>query len=285
MTQEDYLNNYQENLIEKLQTSFNSINRDILICFSLLFIFLLFRVNILEETSINGNKIKISQEQALLLFPLLIAVTYLLVNNSIQRIIIIIELLKSNSDTIIRLNPEARPFETGDLFYLTDGVSGLQLSLANLIVKYLLKRENFKYDIGLPTVRNIKEIVGFTILLPFKLYRVANHWVLDFLRLFMIIIVLVSIFLLPLIVPFLILFETKVEILLTNFNFPKSITDIHFIECLFLLLIILYTTLTNLFLYSYYFTKIKELKNEVLIKSYENLFEIFTRINQYYRNK
>lgn len=285
MTEEEYLNNYEERLIEKLTSNFGSLNKNLIYCFTLMFIFLLLKFNILEEASVSGNKIKMTEEQLLFFMPLIIMVPYFLINNSIKNIARIVSLLKSNSKKIIEINAKARPFKIIDLDFLSQGIASIQLEFSRWIVKKYLTKNDFNLTVKIPEKEDAWTKVKYTFTLPFKLWNELNRFSIKIVLTAIWILFLVLIYILPLLVSIWIIYISKLSAYIENFKSFSDIFNVNILITAFLVIMIVYTLISNLILYSLYFNQLSELKdnlNEVAIKRINSGFEM---IFKYYKGK
>lgn len=284
-SKEEYLVKYEEALLGKLSSTFNSLNRDIIVCFSLLLVFLLFQNQLIEEATIAGNKLKLSIDQSFIFLPVLICIVYLLINNSILRIAKIVSLLKYNSFEIKALNNDARPFIVEDLNYLTEGIAGVQLQLSKFIVKRFLNKDLINLEVAVPDQKNFKSILIFTISLPVKIIRSANELLKKFWTTFLWLLLLVLVFIIPLGVPAVMLYHSKIQIIIENFKFPDSLLNYYLWVFSLLIIIILYTLISNLILYSFYFSELVELKENLVAKGYSKITLAILKIGKYYKRQ
>lgn len=283
-SEEEYLIKYEESLIGKLSDGFNSLNKYIIICFSLLFVFLLYFYDLIQEASIEGNKLTLSKEQSALFFPFLICIPFFLLNNCIFRITKIVKLLKLNALKIKLLNPDSRPFDIIDLEYLTDGIAGLQLQYSKWISQNLINKKIFDIEeIEIPQKKNLRTITAFSVKLPFKLINISRNLFNNLFTTFIWSIFLVLIYIIPLIIPAILIYNKKISNLFDNFIFPGSLIDKSFLIFCLLIIMTIYTLISKLLLYSFYFTELNELKVNLQTNGYSGLVRMFTKIINYYK--
>ena len=263
MTKEDSLIKFEDRLLEKLSHNYQALNKNLIYCFSVMFVFLLFKFNIIQEPSISGNKIILTNDQLLIFMPLLILIPYFLVNSSIGNITRIVKLLKLNSKSINEINNECRSFQIQDLDFQSQGIAGIQLQFSKWIVKKYLSKKGFIFIIKISKNENWRQKLTIIPKFLFQIWVKANMMSFNLILTAIWILFLVLIYILPLIVSFWILYNDKLLEFTATFATFSDIFNFYLLISLLLLFMIGYTLLSNLSLYSLHFSELIELKEKI----------------------
>lgn len=287
MIKEEYLNKFENTLIERLLDNVKMLNKNLLLSFSLLFVFLLFQLKLIDEASLGGSKLKLSESQIVLFFPLMILLPYLLINNAIANISTIVIKLKENSVKILDANKFARPFHIDDLEIHTNGIASIQLRYSKWIVKRYLSGKIYKFWIYPPDNRSTRKLIWFSIKLPLRFF----YWFIllgnRINKTIFLVLTLVLIYILPLIVTLVILYQQKKALFNNIFDGIDygGLLSYEFILFFFLILSIIYTLYSNLILYSLYFIELINLKKNVEVDGVKDIHKGILRILRYYYPK
>lgn len=282
LTKEEYLVRHEDKLIEKLTSNYLSINKNLLFCFSLTLAFFLLKFNLIEEASLIGNKIKLSEQYLLILMPFIIILPYLLIINSISSISKIISLLKSNANSIRTINMNSRPFEIKDLEFLTQGIAGLQFHFSIWIIRNYLSNKKIDFGVEIPENMSIFQKCLFYIFLPINIYEVTNKFVVKVIKLIIPIFSLALIYTLPLLVCVALLYNSRVEAIIDNSTSWVDFLNINILVVTALLMTIILTLIFKLKMYSLYFNELSTVEinfNSDILKKFNvraiKIFDFF----------
>jgi len=282
-TREEYLIKYEESLLSKLGGTFSALNRDVIVCFSLLLIFLLFQSRLIEEATIVGNKLKLTADQSLLLLPALICIIYLSINNSIRKIAKLVRILKSNSAEIAELNPDSRSFRTEDLDYLTEGVAGIQLQFSRLIARQLHGIDLIRLEITPPEDHSPGTKTKFTLLLPVRIYQAGRRLGFRLLGIVGLLLLMMLVYLIPLAVPAGFIYSQKLSPVFRGTDVVDVLISVNSGVFVILLAAIVYTIVSSLILSSFYFSELLEMKDNLIKVGSSRILAAFLNISKYYK--
>lgn len=257
---EDYLIKYEENLLKKLSENYGAINKYLAYCFLLSVVFILFTEKILKELKFEGYVLTLTEKQSLIVFSFLIFVPYFLINNSVLKISAIVSLLKTNSEQISALNKDARPFEVGDLNFLTDGIAGLQLQFSKWIATKFLKNSVINFHVDIPEKKDISTVTKFTGSLLLRLVSAPQNMFSFVFYKSIWLIFLVFIYLLPLAAVIYKFYITTIHLMFATPLPWQEYFNLNMLLFATMIFMVLYTTIANLKLYTFYFNELNELK-------------------------
>jgi hypothetical protein len=281
-TREDYLVKLEDKWLEKLSENYKALNKNIIFLYTLLLILLMLDFKLITKWGVVGAEIEMAKVEWLLFMPVIIMVPYFLVNNAINQISRIVKQLKLNSDELLTINGEARPFLNRDLEIYSQGIAGIQFQLASWIVKYFLKREILHISFEIPPVRNRKTITRFSIYLPYTLIRWSVRAGGAVLNIAVWIIFLVLLYVLPLICTLFILLQNKLLPDLASGHLFSL--DVSYIALALLILVMLISTLVaNLKLYLFYFEELSALQQEVKTESLKRIYDGIILVLRFYQ--
>lgn len=261
-TKEEYLQKYEEIMLEKLFDDYKSMNKNLLFLYTLLFILMLLELGFVHKLSIGGTEFNIDVKQRQLLLPILILIPYMLVNNSLRNIIRIVERLKINSSEIMTLNSEARPFLVDDLEIYSTGIAGIQFQLSKWIVKRKLPTK-MDIEFKIPnTKKNFKGKLDFTLRLPMTIIFWSNQLGAKLMLMGLWIILLVVLYVIPLLVSIIFIYKNSLSPLFMNFKVEILFSQSLWLA-IFLMAMVIYTLISNWKLYTLYFSELITLRYEV----------------------
>jgi len=282
-SEEEYLLEFEAKLITRLTDGYKSINKNVIYAFSILLAFLLLEYGIIQEVTAAGNTLKLSDNKHLLILPAIIIVPYFLINNEILSIARILKALGANSRKVKSLNGQnARPFEIADLDFYSYGIAGIQLQLSKFATKNYLDKDIIDQSIiknWIPKRRNLLRLILFSLALPFLVIRFIQRILGRISRMGLGLIFVALIYIIPLLIPFLIII---IELDNMSIEADESIVSV----IVLLILVILYTIGSNIFLYSFYFTELAQKINGRLLKqSFRDSEEVYKSIVRLYLGK
>lgn len=282
-TKEEYLQKYEEIMLEKLFDNYKSMNKNLLFLYTLLFILMLLEFGFVDKLSIGGTEFNIDIKRRQFLLPVLILIPYMLVNNSLRNIIRIVERLKNNSGEIVMLNSDARPFFVGDLEIYSTGIAGIQFQLSKWVVKRKLSTKlSVKFRIP-NTKMNFRGKLSFTLRLPMMIVVWANQFGTKLLLIGLWIILLVVLYVIPLLVSIIFIYKNSLSSLLIDFSYEVLFSQ-NFLLFTLLIAMVIYTLISNWKLYTLYFNELIALSHDVtnaatldLIKGAQRMIAFYKR--------
>lgn len=280
-SKEDYLLRLEDNMISRLSDNYESLNKNLIFLYTVLFFLLLLEFGLIKDISIEGTTLVLSDYQRLIVIPMLVMLPYLLINNSMLNIARIIGLLKKNANEVLVINPEARPFSIHDLDIYSSGVAGIQYQLSQYIVDRHLNPEMLNISFSLPDNRRLLTMIFFTLNLPLTMFMWFQRLNGQIIKAIIYIFLLVILYVLPLVITLSILYNKSISSDLKDLTFTKFLSG-HIIVGLYLLLIMGYTLWVNWKLYMVYSIELNKLKTVVSHQSRVGLIRGIKQIYRYY---
>jgi hypothetical protein len=146
-TREEYLIEYESKLVETLRDLYKSVNRSFFISYVLSALVVLVRWGSVSNINLLGAKITISEEEALVYVPILLSLTYVLIDYELIRIAQVYRQLNRNAIELLALNEEAKPITIQNVHLLGAGVTGLILSFSRWQANRVFKKHPFKFSL------------------------------------------------------------------------------------------------------------------------------------------
>lgn len=142
-TREEYLISFEEKALGAVSSVFTSLDRNLIISYSLSVSLVIFRFHKATEFNLLGAKITIEPYLIHLLLPFFISLIYLPISYQLHRIIGIYRAIINNSEELLKENADSRPISLADMRHFESGVAGLILAVARWQATTLLVNNPF----------------------------------------------------------------------------------------------------------------------------------------------
>ncbi len=211
-TREEYLNEYENKLIEQYTDIFRRQGKHLFSVYVLTGFYLMFVSGFIEELNLLGNKIEVGNEYLQLFLPIVLLSLYVFLNYQTIRIAKMIQKIRSNSAEILEINSGAKPLSSEDMFFFSSGPSGLILSFSKWQFRYMISQKIYqKYK----SIRRDDSLVVRTMRL-FVFLNDLGKWLIATV---VSLTVILGIFLLPLIAILIVILYTSDNEILTGRTF------------------------------------------------------------------
>ena len=260
---EEYFIDYENKLIESLKLNLNTLNKNINYIYLLCGLFTLYKFGLFKKISLIGNELTANSAQFNLLIIIVLFAPYMIINNSLGNIILLIKALKENSKKLSKENPDSLVFNITDLKIYARGIIGVQFQFSNWVVANYIYGNNLRIKGSFKLVGTRKDKILRIITIPIALFGFSSNLFGVLLRLCTWISFLCLIYILPVFLLGYYLIGNKKFIQYVDIFLETPITTIIFIILSILSFI---TLISNLKLLYFIYEKIQILISEILQK-------------------
>ncbi|PSL26458.1 hypothetical protein [Chitinophaga ginsengisoli] len=279
-SKEDYLQKLEENLLSSLNANYESLNKNIILSYILFSILMLLEFNLASKISIEGADLDLNDNTRWIFIPAMMLIPYILINNSLLNIARIVDNLKTNSDKIIELNPEARPFLVQDLDVYSQGIAGMQYQLSQYIIKRYFRTTGRYFGVKAPNSREFLSKIVFTFKLPFLLFRSAHDLSNFVILIAMNLVVLIIVYALPIGILMIMIYNKSIY-KIDSFSSLLGVIE-HFLVFIGLITMTLFTVYTNGRFYSACSHHLVSFYNEAKTGLFSGMIRVILSIYYYY---
>ena len=144
-TQEEYLLDFQDKLLDALKGQYESINRNFIAAYGLAALAALFKWGAVTKMDVLGIELAANGANILVVVPIAMSILYIIINYQLLIIGTIFKQIELNAKKLCELNEHAMPISIENVHMFSSGIAGLILSLSRWMANRLLTKNQIYY--------------------------------------------------------------------------------------------------------------------------------------------